>query len=200
MHTTVETLEGARTAHHIGGEWRAPKSGRYIESYDPTTGQPWYEAADGGAEDIADAVAAAKQALRDPAWHRISQTQRGALMRRLAELVAASADQLGEIECRDNGKLLKEMKAQAQALPNTYTYFAGMADKIQGDTNHNQDTGSTKVIHRRHFQNIREHCREHTNNRNIDRSSQCYSRKNVINILRSWLSRSNAWNKSTVFL
>jgi aldehyde dehydrogenase (NAD+) len=44
------------------------------------------------------------------------------------------ADQLAEIETRDNGKLIKEMRAQMRALPDSYTYFAGMADKLQGDT------------------------------------------------------------------
>jgi acyl-CoA reductase-like NAD-dependent aldehyde dehydrogenase len=38
------------------------------------------------------------------------------------------------IECRDNGKLLKEMRAQMRAIPDSYHYFAGMADKLQGDT------------------------------------------------------------------
>jgi len=55
------------------------------------------------------------------------------MMRRLAALLAEHADEIGRLETRDNGKLLKEMKAQAAVLPDSYHYFAGMADKVQGD-------------------------------------------------------------------
>jgi hypothetical protein len=64
----------------------------------------------------------------------MTQTDRGKLVRRLAELVLENADELAMIECRDNGKLLKEMRAQMRAMPDSYLYFAGMADKLQGDT------------------------------------------------------------------
>ena len=133
MKTTVEKISGTRTQLYIGGNWTAPRSGQYLESYDPATGQAWYEAADGGADDVDAAVAAARDALADPAWRRITQTDRGALMRRLASLIADNAEEIARLETRDNGKLLKEMRAQAASLPETYIYFAGMADKIQGD-------------------------------------------------------------------
>lgn len=132
MKTTIENIAGTRTEHYIGGEWVAPHSARYLDSYDPATGKVWYQAADGDAADIDAAVKAAQAALRDPAWRRITQTERGVLMRRLAELIARNAEQIGRLETRDNGKLLKEMRAQAQAMPDSYQYFAGMADKIEG--------------------------------------------------------------------
>ena len=133
MRTTVEKITGARTELYIGGKWVTPASGRYLDSYDPATGKVWYQAADGGEEDIAAAVQAAQAALANPAWRRITQTERGAMMRRLAALLAEHADEIGRLETRDNGKLLKEMKAQAAVLPDSYYYFAGMTDKIQGD-------------------------------------------------------------------
>lgn len=134
MNLTVKTIEGSRQALYIAGERVAPKSGRYIQSHDPTTAEPWYEVADAGAEDVDAAVQAAKKAFGDPAWRRLTQTDRGRLLRRLADLVAEHADELAAIEMRDNGKLLKEMRAQLRAAPDSYLYFAGMADKLQGDT------------------------------------------------------------------
>jgi (Z)-2-((N-methylformamido)methylene)-5-hydroxybutyrolactone dehydrogenase len=133
MQITVDRITGSKTELYIGGKWTVPKSGRHLDSYDPATGKVWYQAADGGAEDIDAAVAAARGALADPAWRRITQTERGVMMRRLADLIAQHADEIGRLETRDNGKLLKEMLAQAAVLPDTYQYFAGMADKIQGD-------------------------------------------------------------------
>lgn len=134
MHTTMQTLEGSRQKHFIGGEFTAPHSGKYVQSFDPTTGKPWYEFAQGDEVDVDRAVRSAQAAFGAPAWRRMTQTERGKLVRRLGELVLANADTLAAIECRDNGKLLKEMRAQMRAIPDSYFYFAGMADKLQGDT------------------------------------------------------------------
>ena len=134
MKTTVASLEGSRQDLFINGAFVAPKNGQYIDSYDPTTGKPWYQFAEASEEDVGAAVAAARAAFADPAWRRMTQTDRGRLVRRLAELVMERADELALIETHDNGKLLKEMRAQMRAMPDSYTYFAGMADKLLGDT------------------------------------------------------------------
>lgn len=134
MKTTAENLQGSRQELFIDGSFVPPRSGTYLPSYDPTTGESWYEFAQAGAEDVDLAVRSAQAALVNPAWRRITQSDRGKLVRRLAELVLEHADELALVECRDNGKLLKEMKAQMRAIPDSYTYFAGMADKLQGDT------------------------------------------------------------------
>lgn len=134
MKTTVKSLEGSRLELFIDGRFVAPRSGSYVPSYDPTTAEPWYEFAQADAADVDAAVRSARAALVNPAWRRLTQTDRGKLVRRLAELVLEHADELAMIECRDNGKLLKEMRAQMRAIPDSYLYFAGMADKLQGDT------------------------------------------------------------------
>ncbi|MCQ4632493.1 aldehyde dehydrogenase [Shinella sp. CPCC 100929] len=134
MKRAVSSFEGSRQGLYIGGKWLEPKSGEHLPSYDPTTGRQWYEFADAGADDVNAAVRAAQDAFVDPKWRRMTQTDRGKLVRRLAELFLENADTLAEIETRDNGKLIKEMRAQMRALPDSYTYFSGMADKLQGDT------------------------------------------------------------------
>jgi aldehyde dehydrogenase (NAD+) len=134
MKTTVKSLEGSRQGLFVDGEFVAPKSGIYIPSYDPTTAEPWYELALGDVADVDAAVRSAKAAFLSPAWRRMTQTERGKLLRRLGELVLENADELAMIECRDNGKLLKEMRAQMRAIPDSYLYFAGMADKLLGET------------------------------------------------------------------
>jgi (Z)-2-((N-methylformamido)methylene)-5-hydroxybutyrolactone dehydrogenase len=54
------------------------------------------------------------------------------LLRRLAELIAAEADRLAEIETTDNGKLIAEMRGQLKYIPQWFHYFGGLADKIEG--------------------------------------------------------------------
>jgi acyl-CoA reductase-like NAD-dependent aldehyde dehydrogenase len=64
----------------------------------------------------------------------MTASQRGALMRRLGDIVKRDAEVLARIESTDNGKLYREMLGQWQYLPEYYYYFSGMADKLQGDT------------------------------------------------------------------
>ncbi|NWB67197.1 MULTISPECIES: aldehyde dehydrogenase [unclassified Pseudomonas] len=133
MKTTVSALEGNRLNLFIDGRFVAPDSGSYVDSFDPTTGQSWYQFAQADAGDVARAVASAHKTFNDPQWRNMTPTARGKLLYRLAQLVAEHAEELALLETRDNGKLLREMRAQMSALPDAYVYFAGMADKLQGE-------------------------------------------------------------------
>ncbi|MBI2527968.1 MAG: aldehyde dehydrogenase [Candidatus Rokubacteria bacterium] len=121
-----------KAQHYIDGEFVAPASGAYFESYDPYRGEPWALVARGDAADVDRAVRAAHRAFTDGAWPALNASQRGALLRRLGDLVAREARRLAELEVRDNGKLIAEMAAQLAYAPNWYYYFGGLADKIEG--------------------------------------------------------------------
>jgi aldehyde dehydrogenase (NAD+) len=76
-------------------------------------------------------VSAATEALDGP-WGKLSATERGHHLRRLADLIAAHAEELAVLETTDNGKVLREMSGQMAGLPEWYHYFAGAADKQEG--------------------------------------------------------------------
>jgi (Z)-2-((N-methylformamido)methylene)-5-hydroxybutyrolactone dehydrogenase len=114
----------------IDGEMTSPSSGVYFDSFDPFKGEAWCQVAKGNENDVDLAVQAASRALRGP-WGQLSATERGAFLRRLADLIARDAKKLAEIEVRDNGKLFAEMNAQLNYIPQWYYYFGGMADKIE---------------------------------------------------------------------
>ncbi|MGD1257042.1 aldehyde dehydrogenase [Mycobacterium seoulense] len=116
----------------IGGESVAAESGRTYDSIDPYTALPWARVPDCGAADVDRAVAAARAALRGP-WGQLTPTARGKLLWRLGELIAREAESLAELEVRDGGKLVREMVGQMKALPDYYFYYAGLADKLQGE-------------------------------------------------------------------
>jgi aldehyde dehydrogenase (NAD+) len=59
-------------------------------------------------------------------------TQRGALLRKVGDLIARDAERLGELEVRDNGKLISEMVGQLRYAPQWSYYFGGLADKVEG--------------------------------------------------------------------
>lgn len=116
----------------IGGRRTAPASGRWLPSLDPYRNEVWCEIPDSGAADVDAAVAAARAAFTSPAWSGCTATARGALLRRLGDLIAQNAQRLAELEVRDNGKLLNEMLLQLRYLPQWFHYYGGLADKVEG--------------------------------------------------------------------
>lgn len=118
----------------VGGEWVDARSGDTFESTNPYNGKVWATAPEAGEEDVDRAVRAAREAFEEGPWSRMTGTERARLMRRLAELISDNAEDLAVVESTDNGKLLREMGGQLKTLPEWYYYFAGTADKIQGET------------------------------------------------------------------
>jgi acyl-CoA reductase-like NAD-dependent aldehyde dehydrogenase len=118
---------------YIDGAWVEPSGDEAFEGIDPTTGKPWYSAPIATPEDVDRAVRAARAALVSPAWRDLTQTQRGALLRRLADLVSDRVEELARVETLDNGKLLRETTGQARRAPQFFYYYGGLADKILGD-------------------------------------------------------------------
>ncbi|MFG1392285.1 aldehyde dehydrogenase [Xanthobacter agilis] len=115
----------------IGGEWVEAAGGETFETIDPFKGEAWARLPRGRADDAERAVAAARAAMAGP-WGRMSASERGLLMFRLADLIARDAEHLARVEVRDNGKLINEMRAQVRYLPQYFRYFGGLADKIEG--------------------------------------------------------------------
>jgi (Z)-2-((N-methylformamido)methylene)-5-hydroxybutyrolactone dehydrogenase len=130
MDTPTGTL--AKYKMFIGGEWVEAASGETFPSDNPFTGKPWALIPKGGKEDADRAVKAAHKALTSGEWPKMNPTKRGALLRKLGDLIADKAKFLAEIEVRDNGKLLAEMSAQTSYMAQWYYYFGGLADKIEG--------------------------------------------------------------------
>jgi aldehyde dehydrogenase (NAD+) len=124
-------MELPRFSMLIGGKPVDAQSGRTFESLNPYTGAPWAVIPDGAPEDVDAAVAAARAAL-DGEWGRLTGFARAKLLRRLGDLVTDNAERLARLEVNDSGKLYREMIGQLTALGGWYSYFAGLADKIEG--------------------------------------------------------------------
>jgi acyl-CoA reductase-like NAD-dependent aldehyde dehydrogenase len=102
-------------------------------SVDPATGTAWAEMPESRKADVDRAVEAAHQALHGGGrWARMTATQRGKLLYRLADLIAASVPRLAELETRDTGKIIRETSSQIAYVADYYRYYAGLADKIEG--------------------------------------------------------------------
>ncbi|MYZ48472.1 aldehyde dehydrogenase [Propylenella binzhouense] len=128
---TAGTASIGRYGNYINGA-EVPCD-REMESLNPFTGKAWAIVPDGSESDIHAAVAAARRAFDSGPWGRMTATERGRLMRRLGDLVARDAEDLALMECRDNGKLYREMLGQWRYIAEFFYYFAGAADKLHGD-------------------------------------------------------------------
>jgi acyl-CoA reductase-like NAD-dependent aldehyde dehydrogenase len=118
----------------INNEWVDSVSGKTFDSINPYTGEVWAQAPAGDKEDIDLAVQAAKEAFESGPWSRLTGSGRGALLRKLGDLITENAELLAISEVIDNGKLIREMLGQMKSLPGWCYYFAGFADKIHGET------------------------------------------------------------------
>ncbi|UXT43359.1 aldehyde dehydrogenase [Agrobacterium tumefaciens] len=102
-------------------------------SLDPASGAAWAEMPESREADVGRAVEAAHRALyEDAGWSKLTATQRGKLLYRLADLVTENAKTLAELETRDTGKIIRETSAQIAYIADYYRYYAGLADKIEG--------------------------------------------------------------------
>jgi aldehyde dehydrogenase (NAD+) len=118
----------------IDGKWRKATSGRVLKTTNPFTGKFYAEIEDADADDVAVAVSAARAAFDHGPWGKSTARERAILMERLAGLMRRDAEKLAAIECRENGKVLSQMIPQWQYMPEWMTYYAGLADKIEGST------------------------------------------------------------------
>src|ERR1700759_770269 len=129
----MATVELPQYELYVAGGSFPPAKGRFYETVDPYTGQPWARVPDAGDEDVDRAVGAARAALEGE-WGALTGFQRSRLMHKLADLIERDADRLAELESRDSGKLLREFSGQMRLLPGWYRYFAGWADKLAGES------------------------------------------------------------------
>ena len=116
----------------IGGRRRPARSGRYFETVNPATEEVIARVAEAGAPEIDAAVNAAREALRGD-WGRMRAAERGQLLLRLAELIRQNQEELVELESLDSGKPVSSIRRQdLPAVLDTLSYYAGWADKING--------------------------------------------------------------------
>lgn len=130
----VQALLRREPALFINGAWVASEGGGRIPAVDPSTGREVSSFVDASIADVNRAVDAARRAFDDGRWTGLPALQRERLLHRLADLIEAEAETLGELEAIDNGK--------PRAVATNYDvtraiqqlrYTAGWASKLDGE-------------------------------------------------------------------
>ncbi|HEY2549517.1 MAG TPA: NAD-dependent succinate-semialdehyde dehydrogenase [Streptosporangiaceae bacterium] len=132
MTASISTLTGLEvpTGLLIGGEWTGGRGGRQLPVIDPATEDAAAQVADGTAEDALDAVAAAYQAL--PGWSRTPPRERAECLRRAYQLMTERADALARLMVLENGKALRDARAEALYSAEFFRWYAEEAVRMAG--------------------------------------------------------------------
>jgi len=118
----------------IAGKWVQPTSGATQEILDPATNGTVAHVAAGTREDVQAAVEAARVAFESPDWGDLDPSKRGRLLWLLGQQIRDHFDELARIESVNVGKPIREAKGDIAYVYKLFEYYAGIADKIQGDT------------------------------------------------------------------
>lgn len=101
-------------------------------TFDPASGEAIAEVPISDAQVVDRAVQSAKKGLA--AWGRVLPAERGRVLSRTAAIIRREAPRLSVIESLDSGKPLREAKVDIESCARYFEYYAGIADKLQGDT------------------------------------------------------------------
>jgi phenylacetaldehyde dehydrogenase len=131
----VTSFVGKKQKMLINGKWVEAASGKTFPTYNPATGEVLSHVAEGDREDIDRAVKAARAAFEKGPWAKISPSERGRMMWRLADLIEKHTEEFAQLESLDNGKPLKIARiADLPLAVDHFRYYAGWATKIEGNT------------------------------------------------------------------
>jgi len=135
MDQRVEAFISTPRKMLINGKWVAAKSGKTFPTYDPSTGEVLAKVAEGDKADIDDAVKAARAAFDNGPWRKMTASERGKLMWKLADLLEKNLEEFAQLESLDNGKPVGVARAADVPLAaDLFRYMAGWATKIEGNT------------------------------------------------------------------
>jgi betaine-aldehyde dehydrogenase len=130
----------------IGGAWVGARSGATRDVINPATGEVIASVPEAGADDVRDAIGAARHAFDDGAWPALSHRDRGQLLFRIADGVRARAAELASLDSRNMGKPIVEAEFDVADAANCFEYYGGLATKIHGDTLNVPDNALSIVV------------------------------------------------------
>ena len=132
----------------IGGEWTSGAGGETQEIVNPATGKAIAHVPKGTEDDVNHAVAAARKAF-DGGWSDTTPRDRSERLLKLADAIAANADEFAQIESENVGKPLAVMKSEE--IPPTvdcFRFFAGAARTLEGRAAGEYMQGFTSMLRR----------------------------------------------------
>src|SRR6476661_915264 len=124
----------------VDGQWVDAASGKRFETHNPATGELLASVAEGDAEDINRAVAAARRAFEGP-WSRVKPYERQGLLLKLADLVEKNFEEISQLDTVDMGAPISRTRGNKLRVLGMLRYYAGQATALHGETIENSLPG-----------------------------------------------------------
>ncbi len=119
----------------INGNWVTALSGQTFSTVNPATGETLCQIPEGQQGDIDLAVQSARRAFDQGAWRKLTASERGKLIWKLADLMESRLEDFAQLESLDNGKPVAIARvADVPLAIDLFRYMAGWATKIEGNT------------------------------------------------------------------
>ena len=132
---SVREFIGRRHRMLIDGKWVEAASGQTFTTVDPSSEEALAEIPSGDKEDIDRAVRAARRAFEGGPWRKMTASERGRALWKLADLIEARTEEFAQLETLDNGKPLSVARvADIPLVVDHFRYYAGWATKVEGET------------------------------------------------------------------
>ena len=120
---------------YVDGKFVNAASGKTFPVYNPATGDVMAHVPEAEAEDVDRAVRAARRAFDEGPWSKMTPSQRGRTINKLADLLEQNLEEFAELESMDNGKPLAVARvADVPLAVDLFRYMAGWSTKIMGHT------------------------------------------------------------------
>ncbi len=127
MSDSAENLGDVRPLY-LNGQWS--RSGQPLVVTNPATGKPFARAATVVRDDVRRAIADAASA--GPAWRALTGQQRGAFLRRAADVLASQTDEIAKTITLENGKPLAQSRGEVGMTVDHLQWFAEEARRTYG--------------------------------------------------------------------
>jgi len=130
----------------IANTWSDAARGATREIINPTDGSVLARVPEATADDVRQAIAAARAAFDGGSWPRLSGRDRGSILFRIAEAIRSRAATLAELDTRNMGKPIVEAEFDVSDAAHCFEYYGGLATKIHGETLEVPDNALSMVV------------------------------------------------------
>ncbi|WP_053217349.1 betaine-aldehyde dehydrogenase [Virgibacillus senegalensis] len=118
---------------YINGRWVDANTGNKRDIINPFNQEVIATVPEGDESDTRAAIAAAREAFDKGEWPATPATERGAIVRKIAELIERDKEELAHLESLDTGKTVEESRGDMEDIACVFRYFAELADKDGGE-------------------------------------------------------------------
>ena len=136
-HTSLQSthmVNAEPVLHYINGQFRSGRRERSFQTLNPATNQPLATIAEGLAEDIDDAVYAARTAFDKGPWPHMTAAERAQFLMCIADTIEAHTEEIAQLEVYDVGMPITQARSQSARTAENFRFYARTVQNLAGES------------------------------------------------------------------